>query len=59
MGKQTVGLREKFKQRGSKKLSAERKQAVINFLSRDENGRLLAGKKYTITKNKQKMQEEF
>ena len=33
--KQTVGLSEKFKQRGSKKLSAERKQAVINFLSRD------------------------
>ena len=56
MAKQTVGLSEKFKQRGSKKLSAERKQAVINFLSRDENSRLLAGKKDTITKNKQKMQ---
>ncbi|KAL7388626.1 hypothetical protein ABVT39_017872 [Epinephelus coioides] len=54
--RQRVGLSEKFKQRGSKKLSAERKQAVINFLSRDENSRLLAGKKDTITKNKQKMQ---
>ncbi|XP_029903924.1 uncharacterized protein LOC115356800 [Myripristis murdjan] len=56
MARQRVGLSEKFKPRGCKKLSAERKQAVINFLSRDENSRLLAGKKDTITKNKQKLQ---
>ena len=46
----------KIKLRGHKKLSAERKQAVINFLSRVENSRLLAGKKETVTKNEQKMQ---
>ncbi|XP_051519230.1 uncharacterized protein LOC127420748 [Myxocyprinus asiaticus] len=56
MARQRVCLSEKFKQRGCKKLSAERKQAVIDFLSRDENSHLLAGKKNTITKNKQKMQ---
>lgn len=56
MARQKGSLSEKFKQRGSKKLSTERKQAVINFLSRDENSRLLAGKKDTITKNKLKMQ---
>ena len=47
---------EKYKQRGSKKLSAERKQAVVKFLSRDENSFLLAGKKDTIPKNKQIIQ---
>ena len=47
---------EKFKPRAPKKLSAERKQAVIDFLSRDENSCLLAGKKDTVTKNKNKMQ---
>ncbi|KAL1250481.1 hypothetical protein QQF64_018277 [Cirrhinus molitorella] len=56
MARQRPGLSEKFKQRGSKKLSAQRKQAVINFLSRDENSHLVAGKKDTITKNKQKKQ---
>lgn len=56
MARQKGSLSEKFKRRGSKKLSTERKQAVINFLSRDENSRLLAGKKDTITKNKLKMQ---
>ena len=56
MARQSQGLSEKFKQRGGKKLSGERKQAVIKFLSRDENSTLLAGKKDTITKNKQKVQ---
>lgn len=55
MARKKTSSSEKFKQRGSKKLSTERKQAVVNFLSRDENS-LLAGKKDTITKNKQKMQ---
>lgn len=32
MARQRVGLSEKFKQRGSKKLSADRKHAVINFV---------------------------
>lgn len=56
MAKPSQHPSEKYKQRGNKKLSAERKQSVVNFLSRDENSTLLAGKKDTITKNKQKMQ---
>lgn len=46
----------KVKQKGQKRLSAERKQAVIQFLLRDENSCLLPGKKDTITKNKQRVQ---
>lgn len=56
MAKQKANVSEKFKPRGSKKLSTQRKQAVVNFLTRDENSRLLSGKRDTITKNKQKMQ---
>lgn len=40
----------------AKKVSKQRKENVINFLCRDENSRLLAGKKDTITKNKTKRQ---
>lgn len=56
LASQRGGPSETFKQRGGKKLAAERKQAVITFLSRDENSRLLPGKKDTITKNKLKVQ---
>lgn len=58
--RQRVGESEKCKQRSSKKLSALRKQAVVNFLCTDENSCLLPGKK-TITKTKpnRKCKEEF
>lgn len=57
MAKKRLGLSEKFEQRGSKKLSAERKRAVINFLSRDENSHLLAGKKTPLPKINRKCRE--
>lgn len=56
MARHKTSLSEKFKQKGSKKPSTERKQAVANFLYRDENSLLLSGKRDTITKTKQKMQ---
>lgn len=52
--KERVGLSEKFKPKGGKKLATERKLAAVSFLTRDENSRLLPGKKDTITKNKVK-----
>ncbi|KAA0712540.1 hypothetical protein E1301_Tti019064 [Triplophysa tibetana] len=53
-GKKTVS--ERNKPRGTKKLALERKEEVVKFLCRDENSRLLPGKKDTITKNKNKQQ---
>lgn len=52
--KKTVS--ETNKPRAAKKVAAVKKEWVIKFLCRDENSRLLAGKKDTITKNKQKVQ---
>lgn len=49
LASQRGGPSETFKQRGGKKLAAERKQAVITFLSRDENSRLLPGTKKTTS----------
>ncbi|KAJ4944117.1 hypothetical protein JOQ06_012662, partial [Pogonophryne albipinna] len=54
--KERATLSDKFKPKGCKKLATERKLAVVSFLTRDENSRLLAGKKDTITKNKVKKQ---
>ena len=42
--------------RGAKKLAVDRKEKVVEFLCRDENSRLLPGKKDTVTKNKNKQQ---
>lgn len=53
-GKKTVS--ERNKPMGTKKLALERKEEVVKFLCRDENSRLLPGKKDTITKNKNKQQ---
>lgn len=47
---------ERLKPKGGKKLAKERKLAVVSFLTRDENSRLLPGEKDTITKNKRKEQ---
>lgn len=53
-GKKTVS--ERNNPRGTKKLALERKEEVVKFLCRDENSRLLPGKKDTITKNRNKQQ---
>ena len=42
--------------RGAKKLSVHRKEKVVEFLCRDENSRLLPGKKDTVTKDKNRQQ---
>ena len=55
--KERVRLSEKFKPKGKKKVATQREQAVVSFLTRDENSRLLPGKKDTITKNKVKYQQ--
>lgn len=54
--KERVQLSEKFKPKGKKKMATQRERAVVSFLTRDENSRLLSGKKDTITKNKVKYQ---
>lgn len=47
---------ERNKQRGRKKLAAEKKAKVTKLLCRDKNSRLLPGKKDTVTKQKEKVQ---
>ena len=54
--KERVWLSEKFKPKGKKKVATQREQAVVSFLTRNENSCLLPGKKDTITKNKVKYQ---
>jgi len=54
--KERVQMSEKFKPKGKKKVATQREQAVVSFFTRDENSRLLPGKKDTITKNKVKYQ---
>ena len=49
-------LSEKHSQRGAKKLATQKREQVTRFLCRDEHSRLLAGKKDTVTKNKEKVQ---
>lgn len=41
-------VREKFSVPAEKKIATEKRQEVVSFLSRDENSRLLAGKKDTV-----------
>ncbi len=48
-------LSKKYRPRVAKKLVTVKKERVIEFLCRDENSRLLPGKKDTITKNKEKV----
>lgn len=47
---------EKNKMKNKKKASQKRREEVASFLCRDENSRMLSGKKDTITKNKIKQQ---
>ncbi|KAK0139229.1 hypothetical protein N1851_024156 [Merluccius polli] len=44
------------KKRDKKKIAEEKKERVVSFLCRDENSRMLSGKKDTVTKNKMKRQ---
>ena len=39
------------KKRDKKKIAEEKRERVVSFLCRDENSRMLSGKKDTITKN--------
>lgn len=57
--KERLSHSERLKPKGGKKLAKERKLAVVSFLTRDENSRLLPGKKDTITKNKIKEQRRI
>ncbi|KAK0138386.1 ATP-dependent DNA helicase PIF1 [Merluccius polli] len=55
-GKKDEEVIERNKQRDRKKSSGEKKEQVVSFLCRDENTRMLSGKKDTVTKNKIKLQ---
>lgn len=44
------------KKRDKKKIAEEKRERVVSFLCRDENSRMLSGKKDTVTKNKIKHQ---
>ncbi|KAK0145791.1 hypothetical protein N1851_015288 [Merluccius polli] len=55
-GKKDQEVIERNKQRDRKKSSGEKKEQVVSFLCRDENTRMLSGKKDTVTKNKIKLQ---
>lgn len=48
-----VHVNEKRKSRGAKKFAAVKKAQVTHFLCRDENSRLLPGKKDTVTKKRE------
>lgn len=54
--KSKTNVSERNTPRGTKKLALLRKEMVVKFLTRDENSRILSGKKDTITKNKNKQQ---